>query len=178
MDTIETLGWLFEQVRQVNTEPMPQPGLARDEIVSAFREIDIAAPEPLITLYAWHNGIYHLNAFLHFPSLTDALSTYRNYKEFKDEYADFKWMPTWFPVLDMNGDVQLCVDVHSGELIAIDMECDTIHIVAGNYGQYVRAVEELFRSGAYTFNEVAGVIEAVPSVWRAIAEKNGIRDTW
>lgn len=177
--TIETLKAILNKVMIVNDEPKPQPGRTRASIFDAFRTIELAPPEFLISLYEWHDGIYHLNAFLHFDPLDEAIANYVSFKDFETQFGNSQWKASWFPFMDINGEIVLCMDLASGALASFDPVDNWLSIVAPHFERYVGAIEELFLSGAYAFNRISGSIESDPEeMWSKIAAQYGVRSSW
>jgi hypothetical protein len=97
MDTLEKVERIYSLIRDVNDEPSEQPGLERGAVVNAFSDSGLTPPDDLVLLYGWHDGIYHLNAFLHFLPLAEAISSYRSSLKFKHEFQDAEWSLVGFP---------------------------------------------------------------------------------
>jgi hypothetical protein len=177
MDALRKIETLFARVRAENDEPSEQPGLNRQLIQSEFTGLGLSPPAELVQLYEWRNGIYHLNAFLHFLSLSDAVDAYRRLDKFKRVHEDVPWEFGWFPVLDMNGDIQVCVDLASGALFCVDQEDGRSWPLAPSYQNCLDALTEGFSAGAFEFNSDAGAFKA-SALWGAIALKHQIGGFW
>ncbi|WP_266158246.1 SMI1/KNR4 family protein [Dyella silvatica] len=179
METLETLRHLFDEVLAVNSEPEALPGLSRQAIEQVFADLKLTPPEILVCLYEWHNGIEYLDAFMSFLPLERAVSIYRGYQALTDRIGRWGWKSSQFPILDENGDIQLCIDCSSGELVSVCLENDDkTRQVAAHYEPYVEAMAELFRQKAYVFDEAGGCIHADAIAWRGIAQAYGIKKSW
>jgi hypothetical protein len=181
MEDFDKLLAIYSKIREVNDEPQERDAASLAQVDSAFQAIGLPVNALLARLYAFHNGVYHLDAFLHFLSVEDGSEIYRSFAKFKDEFPDFGWDENWFPVFDMNGDVQVCVDLMSGSVVAIDMEGDTVRVMAPHYSAYVDALHEVFTSGHYCYEPVSGSIEVDEAFWLATAARYGIvgiGDVW
>jgi hypothetical protein len=63
---------------------------------------------------------------------------------------DFPWRNTWFPLLDRNGDVLVCLDLNNLSLTTVDIECDRTKVIANCYEEYLDALVEIFEKEAYS----------------------------
>jgi hypothetical protein len=178
MKTFEKICYIYDQIRLVNNEPIAQDGISYDEIISEFEDIKLSPSSLLIKIYEWHNGIHYLDAFLHMLSLEDAFRWYYLYEEIKSESQDFEWQIDWFPILDMNGSVQICVDVNTGLLVAIDIELGGIEVIAQHYENYLDAIFEVFDKGVFIYNSLSGSIDVTESIWQDISSKYQIKNAW
>lgn len=176
--TMATLGTLLAQVCEMNSLTEPLPGVSKAEVRAALRSIGLEAPGWLAEIYQWHNGIWEINALVAFLPLADAVSTYENYRALKKDIHDLGWQSSWFPLIDLNGHVQLCVDLVTGAMQAVDLEADRYTKVARHFENLLAAVAELFQSGAYSFDEAAGDIEPDAAIWADLKRKYGIEDSW
>lgn len=141
-------------------------------------QVGLQAPDPLIQLYEWHNGIFHLNAFLHFLPLEEALSIYRMFMEITDRSGNFGWQPGLLPIMDINGDINLCFDLLTGQLVTIDLEDDKVTTLAPHYEPYVRALKDVFDRMAYIYDDNSGSIEIDSAYWSELARAYGFRKSW
>ncbi len=178
MDTINKIQTIFTHIQSFNEEPMPKPGISESEIAGYFDSIGLAPTANLVQLYGWHNGIDNLDAFLSFLSVIDAIESYKGNKSLKKDIPDFEWKESWFTVLDMNGDVQICLDLETNELYSVDVECDLVQKIADNYDAYLDAILSLFQSGKYGFDEEACCIEVESDVWNKLREDYNIKNAW
>ena len=171
---IEKLKFIFDEIQKVNSEPKGQPGVSEAVIVEAFEKIGLIPPAYLVELYKWHNGIWNLNAFLSMNSLDDASDIYKALNETSEVWEDFGWKPSWFPLLNMNGDVHYCIDVENGSLSAIDPEGGTVEILVRDIESLINALFEVFATKAFRYEPASGTVNIEKSVWRAVAQKHGI----
>lgn len=181
MDTVNKLAAIYAMIRRVNDEPQERAPASEAHVRSVFDAAGIEAQSDLTRLYGIHNGVYHLDAFLHFLSAEDAIARYTGFQKFKDEWPDFGWQDTWLPVFDMNGDVQICVDLASGQLNTIDMEGDCIRCIAPHYVAFVDALYEIFSCGNYHYDPGVGSIAVDDAAWKGVASRFGVvglADVW
>jgi hypothetical protein len=181
VETFDKLAAIYAMVRRVNDEPQEGAPVSEAHVLSIFRASGLEPERTLTRLYGLHNGVYHLDAFLHFLSAEDALAYYARFQNFKAEWPDFFWQDTWLPIFDMNGDVQVCVDLASGQLNTIDMEGDSTRCIAQHYNAFVDALYEIFSTGKYHYDPGSGSIEVDDAAWREIAGRFGIvglGDVW
>ena len=171
---IEKLKFILDEIQKVNAEPKVQPGASEITVLEAFEQIGITPPAYLVELYKWHNGIWNINAFLSMNSLGEATELHSLLCEMVERWEDFGWIPSWFPVLNLNGDVHYCIDVESGLLSAVDPEGGTVEILASNVGSFVNALVDVFASKSFSFKPYSGTVEIEGSAWGAIAAKHGI----
>jgi cell wall assembly regulator SMI1 len=108
--------WLREQRPDYYAELLP--GLRREEIAAAERQLGIELPEALVQLYQWKGGqaedcydSFYYNFM--FPTLQASVNTALFMKEDAEagEFTKNWWLPTWFPFLDNGGADAMCVDV-------------------------------------------------------------------
>lgn len=177
MKTIEKLQYIFKKITALNQEPLPSSGLPEDEILSRLRAIGISPPKELVQLYEWHNGIGYLNAFLHLWTINEAINCYSMFHDFKDEFPDFEWQESWYPVLTTNGDVHHCVDLISGAVVDIDMEGDVVRKLADHYGYFLDAIIHVFENDLVQFDSAGGFIECKNGEWLKVAEKFNVKAT-
>jgi hypothetical protein len=78
--------------------------------------------------------------------------------------------PGWFPILDLNGDLQICVDLESGAVFGLDTVSVTSWRIATKYVDCVDAILEALSTGAIAFSNSSGAFETTPA-WRAVAAK-------
>ncbi len=178
MHSIELVKEIYARICAMNPEPDAIAGLPRAAIERQFREIDLVAPEFLIVLYEWHNGIYHLNAFLYFIPLEDAISTYRVLMEIHRDYPERPWRPEWFPVLSMNGDVDILFNVNTGALASMDIEEPRLVIISEHYSNYLNAIKEILDSNMCFYDEYCGSIGVAESSWKMVIAKHGVMSAW
>lgn len=169
---------LLERVKKLNPNVQEHGGLPAPEIEKAFAKIGLKAPEKLITLFEWRNGIDELNAFTCMFNLSAAIDCYKKYKELSKELKDFKhafnWKSEWFPIIDINGDYQVCLDTKTGGLALVDMECDMASPICDSYRIYLQALNEGFEKRVFRWNEEHGLIEGNDEDWKAILSRHGL----
>lgn len=178
MNVVTTLRSLFAEVQRLNPEPMPQPGLPRPEISRLLGSVGLPAPEPLVALYEWHNGILHLNAFLHYLPLEEAIALHHACRKASRNSPRLGWKPTWLPILDVNGDVQLCIDLSGGSLHSIDLIDEKSELVADHFISYVNGVAELFNLKAFHYDPESGAIVPDDAAWHEISRKHRFSPKW
>jgi len=177
MDTSSKLRAVEERIRSVNDEPSDEPALAAEEVLAIFGGIELEPPAYVVEFYSRHNGIYHLNGFLHLLPVEEAASQYKSLLKFKDRYADCPWEPGQVPILDMNGQARVCLDFTSGKLLAISAAVDRAWQIAAHVDNCLDAVLEALDAGAFVFDESAGAFEA-NEAWLPIGAKHGVADAW
>ena len=178
MDAFSKVLRIYKHVCETNDEPRERPGLSRRDILDSFAKIGVAPSEPILQLYEWHDGIDNLNAFLYFLPLEDVNRLYLSHKKFKEKSEEFKWHVGLVPLLTLNGDVDICVDFRSGEVVSIDPEGGTERSIAKHYENYLGALLEGFDADAFEFDETAGAFEVKEDRWRPIALRHGVEDAW
>ena len=169
---------VLAQMLALNDEPMLEPGLDRSSIEQSFASLDLKPPELLAQMYELHNGIFHLNSFLHFLPLSESFSTYSRYQEISKEGGLSGWRAGQFPVFDLNGDTQLCLDLITMQVVSVDIKDDSTGIVSADYESLVNAIVEVFQERAFFYDDVSGSIRFVPDQWQRIAAKHGVSPPW
>jgi hypothetical protein len=173
MGSLEDLEFIYSRIRAVNSEPREFPGMDRTEVQKRFLSADLVPHPFLVDLYAWRNGIDNVNAFLYFLPLDEAFKRYD--AMLRMTHRD--WKPTWFPFLDLNGNVWFCIDVETGEFVEIDIEGDREEILATDYRKFISAVTEMFREDRMVFD--SGCFEvADDEVWEETAVRHGVTSAW
>jgi hypothetical protein len=178
MKVTDKLQTIFAHICDVNAEPTSQPGLNAERIIETLQNLAVPPLHELLELYQWHNGIEHLDAFLHLLSLEGAATCYKNFEDLKAEMPDFPWYEGLFPILDMNGDVQICLNLKTFELFSIDVECDSLVKIADHYERYLEAILHIFESQMYRFNEEAGCIKVKETDWEQVQQQFEIKGAW
>lgn len=117
---------IIAYIQTNNLEVIADPGLSKTEILDVFNSINLQPPSEIVELYQWHNGIGELDCFLSFMNLSDAAIWYQDFMRKKTEHPQWKWNNNYFPILNMNGDVQLCLDFKTFSVITIDIECNIV----------------------------------------------------
>jgi hypothetical protein len=176
MNAFEKICYIYDRIRLVNDEPEEKSGLSHGEIVQMFTNIDLSPNPLLIKLYEWHNGIDNLNAFLHLLSLSHAIDIYDDYEAEKNEYQDYPWNTSCFPVLSINGDVHICVDINTGSLISIRRDIGRFEKIADRYENYLDALFEVFEGGLFVYEDVSGSIEIDDTAWQDMMRKYNIKN--
>ena len=174
MTTIEKLEKILGYVLSMNSEPQVADGLATTEIIRLFRDSGIDAPSDLVDLYAWHNGIIYLNAFLFLFDVELAIQTFNGYREHKQEVPEFKWRKGLFPVLTTNGDIDHCIDLETGATYDIDIEGDGFLKTTENYHHYLDAIIIAFEEGLVSFDPNGGALYIDDDEWEALEKRFGI----
>jgi hypothetical protein len=183
MNAFEKISYIYDQIRLVNDEPIAKPGLSRDVIIQMFKDFDLFPVPLLVDLYEWHNGIGYLNAFLHLLSLSESLDRREDYdsNEYKvenNESKDHKQNICLLPIFSMNGDVQICVDINSGSLTAIDLELGRFEEIAEHYENYLNALLEVFESRSFIYEDFSGSIEIDKAFWLNMKQKYKIKNAY
>ncbi len=178
MESLEKVISIFEKIQAINSEPIPHPGLPTEKIDHLFVGLGLEPPKEMVALYKWHNGIDYLNAFLSMLSLEEAIEIYHGFMALKTEVPSFKWKREWFPILDMNGDIQVCVDLETLELYSIDAEDDSTIRISGNYNQYLDALLFIMQSTTYSYDPEAGCIDVSDQVWCEVSRKFQVYSAW
>lgn len=166
---------LFAQLKEINPGVREQSGLSRDQISEALSDLDIPLPEELIQLFEWRNGIEALNGFTGMLRLEDAIVFYRDCvalaAELEGYENGFSYKKEWFPVMDTNGDYQICLDVKSLGLALVDMECGVAESICSHYQVYLHALEEGFAENVFSWSVENGIIEEEKPKWKEILRK-------
>jgi hypothetical protein len=178
MNSLEKIELIFASIIAANEEPKVEPGISEYEILKSFNSVGLTPTAELVSLYKWRNGIANLNGFLYFLPLSDALNVYREFKKLRGDVPAIKWKDDWFPVLEQNGDFQICLDLKTQELYSIDLEGDTTIKIAEHYSHYLDAMLFIFKSGQYTFDREGGCIEVIDEVWKRVLEKYNVKGAW
>lgn len=142
MNSLDKVKSIIAYLQTTNLEVIADPGLSKTKIRDAFKTINLLPPIKIVELYQWHNGIGELDCFLRFMNLDDALMWYRLFRDCYQENNNYYygWQENWFPLLNMNGDVQLCLNFDTLSVISIDRECDTVEKIANHYNDYLDAL--------------------------------------
>lgn len=177
METIEKIRHIFARITAINDEPRPNPGLPAEETRQKLEAIDISPPKELVQLYEWHNGIGYLNAFFSLLSVDEAIMVYGIFRDFKIEFPDFAWQKSWYPVFTTNGDIHHCVDLDSGAVIDIDLECDIVNRIADHYDDILDAMMHVLDNELYRFDTEGGFIECKDGEWAKVEEEFNIKAT-
>ncbi len=111
MSAIAKVKQIYSTITRFNDEPRADPGLDRATIIDRISSVGLSPPEAVISLYEWKNGISNLDAFLHLNDLDFAVDSYKQMCAFKQEFQDFEWQRSWLPILNMNGDIHICLDL-------------------------------------------------------------------
>jgi hypothetical protein len=169
---------IYSRIREENDEPQAQPATSSFVVELAFAGISLPVHPLLAQLYTWHNGIFHLNAFLHFLPLREAVKNYQS----NSESRRLGWLPgispNWFPILDLNGDVQFCLDVMSGEIWCVDIEDGSTRKLARHYDCCIAALVAAFDRGFAQYNPESGAFEVGPEYWEALCAEFGLEQPW
>lgn len=171
---VERLARLFAAVTAINDEPRCAPGADAAAIESAFAARGLRPTPELTALHAWHDGIGYLDAFLSLLPVEEARDIHARLDEFIEGAPDFGWRRTWWPLLDINGDGKVCIDLESGAVHFVSLESDKVIRIAVHYCDYLAALESLFAEAAYRFDEEGGSIEADPDGWERIAKAHDV----
>jgi hypothetical protein len=165
----------LDRLIAINDEPRPGPPRAAAAVDAAFEALGLQPPELLVQLYARHDGIGYLDAFLGFLDLDSACDLYETFHDEDEPAGILNWPRTWFPVLSLNGDVHVVVDLATGSMHAVDPEADTIRQIAAHWRHYLDALDELLASGGCRRDEEGGGLAFAPDLWGGIAERHGVR---
>ena len=178
MKSIEKVQKIFAIIQDINQESISSPGLSEYKIEDTLNRLGLPVTDELLQLYQWHNGIFNLDAFMHFLSLDDAVTLYNVYRVMKEDFPGFEWNKHWFPLIDMNGDVQVCLDLVTKSLYTIDMESEETILIAQHYDDYLNAMLSVFQNKSYCFNEQAGSVEVLDDDWNQLQEEHHIKSAW
>lgn len=183
MNAFEKICYIYDRIRLVNDEPIAKPGLSRDMIIQMFKDFDLLPLPLLVDLYEWHDGISYLNAFLHLLSLSESLDRCDifnsiSYETENNKNKARKQKIRLLPIFSMNGDVQICVDINSGSLTAIDLELGRFEKIAEHYENYLNALIEVFGNGQFVYEEISGSIDLNDIFWQEMRKKYKIKNAW
>jgi hypothetical protein len=165
---------IYARIRQVNDEPIESDGLSRDRVEATFASLGLSPPPGVVELFEWHNGIDYVDAFLGLLSLDRAVGLYQAYGSGLGWRSELEWTEGLFPIVDINANVQFCIDFTSGALRAIDVEDGTVEHLADHYEHYLDALVTIFDSGKFTFDEEAGSIDFDAATWARIAKAHNV----
>lgn len=175
--SITDLEDLLADLKRINPHVRETPGLVQSDILEGLSEFDHLPTKELVSLYEWRNGIDELNAFTRFLSLGDALGMYRMYRHLAEGLGSrFGWQERWFPIIDTNGSVQLCLDCKTLGLALVDMEASVEELICDSYLDYVAALRDGFSRELFTWNKPHGYVETKEHEWRAVRKAHGIKD--
>lgn len=171
MTTLEKANKILEYVLAMNPEPRVAPGLPRAEIREKLRGADIDESDDLVEIYAWHNGVSYLNAFLSYLDLEFAIETYKGLRSHKLEIPEFRWKEGLFPVLWTNGDIYHCVDLETGATYDIDIEGDGFLKTADHFHHYLNALICAFDENRVTFDPLGGALSIDENNWSNLEKR-------
>ena len=180
MNPIEKVKAIVAYIQKTNLEVIADPGLSEKEILDAFKTIDLSPPPEIVELYQWHNGIGELDCFLRFMNLKDATTYYRLFKDCYQENDNYYcgWKKNCFPLLDMNGDVQLCLDFQTLAVTTIDRECNIVNQIANHYTDYLDALLYVFNNGSFKYDDKSGCIYFQQEAWQYARNLHEIEHPW
>ena len=173
---IEKVVGLYDRIRAVNDEPQAQAPSTSLEVSAALAALGLRQSALLNRLYAWHNGIFHINGFLHLIPLEEAVSTYQSYAALVASGSDLQWQPGWFPVADQNGDIQYCLNLETSAVAAIDVEDASWRLIAADYRDLLDALTAAFERGMVAFDPASNVFDIESSAWRDLSAEFGLYD--
>ena len=134
-----------------------RPGLSREQIRQELKDLPLAIPEEMYSLYGWHNGQEptgkeaELIPAYTFLSLREAVNTYREMRSLGDE----SWPDNYFPILSFEGSfyVVLCggdKPDKPGSVLDILLESlDSPSTAYPSIASFMQEIAEYFDSGAY-----------------------------
>ena len=178
MNSLEKMKAIVNHIQVVNPDTKVCPGLSKVEILEAFQKINLLPPPEIVELYQWHNGIGELDCFLNLMDLDNAVDWYKDFLASKTEYPEWKWDKNYFPLLNMNGDVQLCLDVETFAVMTIDIECNIVDKIANHYIDYLDALLHVFNSKSFKYDCKSGCIEFEQEVWNDARSLYQIEHPW
>ena len=94
-------------------------------------------------------------------------------EEFSEE--DLPWWPSLFPVVDMNGDLQVCVDLETDELYLIDIENGSTRRICRDYRKLLDALLEAFELRIHSRESVSGSLVLEKRSWEILKAKHGVQ---
>jgi hypothetical protein len=175
MNSLEKCKKIVHLILKINDEPLLNNGISEQLIKDQLSKYGLEGSDEIISLYSWRNGIYNINAFVSFLSLTDALSTYDIYKKIKDTNNHFPWNAGLFPIIDSNGDTQVCIDLNSKKLVAIDLECETFIDIAIDYEDYLDCIIKILETNMFRYCEIAGEITIPSNNWEHLSKEFSVK---
>ena len=146
--------------------------MSEEQIINAFDEISIDPPQYLVDLYSWHNGITHLNPFLHFYSIEELVETVKINEKYETKVTRFRWSIDWLPIVTLNGDVQILINIATKELAALDLEMDSFKLLAKQYEYFVEAIYSVFKQEKYYYLNDGSGIGFNKGVWDDLLSKH------
>lgn len=181
MNTLEKIEFILDKILKLERNPNIKPtlfsGLPRQTIIDAFGRYQLRPSNVILQIYERYNGILGLASFQYFLSLEEAFEMYECYLDLEKDSSPLcgGWNNTYFPFFDINGDIQICINLQNLSLLSIDLECDSTNIFANHYEHYLDALVEIFDMEAYV-SEPYGVIEFDESEWSKLKQKYQIKD--
>jgi hypothetical protein len=171
MAAFDEIKALFERICTQNDEPRAHPGVAREQVAAQLAASELPPHPLLLDVYSWHNGVDHLNAFLHFFPVEEALRIYHSHRK-----RDETWRPTALPIFTDNGDILFSLDTATDELLIDDVINGKRWLLASHYQDYLAALRYAFESGVAQFDEDGGAFEIGDDAWTAIARLHRVSD--
>ncbi|MEM7594544.1 MAG: SMI1/KNR4 family protein [Cyanobacteria bacterium P01_A01_bin.83] len=180
MNSLDKVKSIIAYLQTTNLEVITDHGLSETEILDAFKNINLLPPPEIIELYQWHNGIGELDCFLRFMNLDDAIMWYELFRDCYRENNNYYYggQENWFPMLNMNGDVQLCLDFKTLSVISIDIECDIVEEIANHYTNYLDALLYVFNKESFEYDDDSGCIKFNEEVWEYARNLYQIKHPW
>ena len=180
MDTLEKIEFILDKILKLERNPNRKTrlfsGLPRQTIIDAFGRYQLTPPNVLLQIYERYNDIGELASSDSFLSLDEAFNMYECYLDLKKDLSlTCDWNDPYFPFFDINGDIQICINLQDLSLLSIDLECNSTNIFANHYEHYLDALVEIFDMEAYV-SEPYGVIEFDESEWSKLKQKYQIKD--
>jgi len=183
MSPLDKVKAIVAHIKATNLEVISDPGLSSVEILNAFKAIKLLPPSEIIELYQWHNGIGELDCYLNFMNLRDAIMWYLRFKSCYAENDNYYcgWNRDWFPLLNMNNDILLCLNFKTLSIARIIQTEDLCETVAWHYIQYLDALLYMFDNKLFEFDDFGdnfGCIEFDRQEWNKMLHLHQIKSPW
>ncbi len=81
-------------------------------------------------------------------------------------------------MFDLNGDIQICIDLATREVVSVDIEDDSTFDIASTYESLIAAIAEVFQVEAFFFDEQSGSVRFDSEQWGRIAARHGVSPPW
>jgi hypothetical protein len=173
MDNVEKIVRIVHHIRDVVPACEVFAGLGRSQIETRLSEVGVERSPELCELYGLIGEIYNLGSGLNFLSLEVASRLYQLYRDLSSD--NFTWWPSLFPLLDMDGVLQVCVDLENSELYLIDVENGTARLICRDYQVLLDALLEAVESGIFSMEPISGSLVLEKSAWTIIKIKYGVQ---
>ncbi|WP_133566516.1 SMI1/KNR4 family protein [Marinicella litoralis] len=166
MKGLEKINKVISYVLNLNNETQLGAETDIDSINAFFSNLNLTQPEVITQIYLQFNGIDNLNAFFHLNSLERINLIYRINLNLKQDFPNFPWEKSMVPILDINSDIQICIDFNDHSMWAIDLEGSTVTKIANHFDNYLDGLLFSFESQIIKYNQTYGCFEVDELSWQ------------